>query len=139
MLIRDFAFEKDYERVITLWKNAGDGIQLRRSDDPEEIKKKIQRDPDLFLVCELGDEIIGAVMGGYDGRRGLMYHLAVAHPFRKKGIASMLVDELEARLRQKGCIRYYLLVTPDNQDAIRFYEKRGWEKLELLTFARDLE
>jgi predicted N-acetyltransferase YhbS len=45
--------------------------------------KSLQRDPDLFLVAEMDGEIIGSVMGEYDGRRGLVYHLAVAHEFRQ--------------------------------------------------------
>lgn len=138
-IIRTFDFERDFERVITLWRTAGEGIQLRRSDDPEEILKKLERDPELFIVCERNGAIVGAVLGGYDGRRGLMYHLAVAEPYREKGIASRLVDKLEQRLLKLGCIRYYLLVTPTNSQAIRFYENRGWEKMDLLVFAKDLE
>ena len=136
--LRTFDFSRDYDAVYALWNNAGEGIHLRRSDQPEEIQKKLQRDPDLFLVAELDGNIIGAVMGGFDGRRGMMYHLAVAQPYRKHGVAAQLVDELENRLRAKGCIRYYLLVTKDNLPAIRFYEKRGWECMDLHAYAKDL-
>ena len=136
--IRNFVYPQDYTSVISLWKTAGDGVHVRSSDNPDEIEKKLQRDPDLFLIAELDGEIVGTVMGGYDGRRGMMYHLAVAQDHRKQGIATQLVDELEKRLRLKGCIRYYLLVTRDNEPAIRFYEKRGWERMELFTYARDL-
>jgi ribosomal protein S18 acetylase RimI-like enzyme len=136
--IREFVYPQDFANIYDLWKNAGDGIHLRRSDEPEEILKKLQRDPDLFLVAELDGKIVGSVIGGFDGRRGMMYHLAVAQDHRKEGIASRLVDELEERLRAKGCIRYYLLVTRDNDLAIRFYEKRGWERMELFTYAKDL-
>jgi ribosomal protein S18 acetylase RimI-like enzyme len=136
--IRQFRYPQDFAAVYDLWKNAGDGVHLRRSDEPEEIAKKLQRDPDLFLVAEMEEEIVGTVLGGFDGRRGMMYHLAVAQECRKQGVASLLVEELENRLRAKGCIRYYLLVTRDNQEAIRFYEKRGWERMELFTYAKDL-
>lgn len=67
-----------------------------------------------------------------------MYHLAVYEEYRNHGIASQLVEELERRLKAKGCLRYYLLVTMDNQTAIDFYEKRGWEKMELYTYAKDI-
>jgi len=137
-LIRDFDHPQDYNNILNLWKTAGDGIHLRRSDEPGEIAKKLQRDPDLFLVAEVDGKIVGSVIGGFDGRRGMMYHLAVAKEHRKQGIASQLVDELENRLRARGCIRYYLLVTRDNEPAICFYEKRGWERMELLAYAKDL-
>jgi len=137
--IRDFVFTQDYEKVIDLWKNAGEGIQLRQSDNPEEIKKKLQRDPDLFIVAEIDQRIIGAVMGGFDGRRGLMYNLAVKSEYRKQGIATKLTEILEARLRNKGCTRYYILVTKNNNEAIQFYETRGWEKLDLFVMAKNLD
>jgi ribosomal protein S18 acetylase RimI-like enzyme len=136
--IREFRFPEDYDAVIALWAGAGPGIHLRISDEPEEIAKKLQRDPDLFLVAEHDGELIGAVMGGFDGRRGMMYHLAVSVPLRRQGLAGALVDELETRLKAKGCVRYYLLVTRDNRAAIEFYKSRDWEVMDLLAMAKDL-
>jgi ribosomal protein S18 acetylase RimI-like enzyme len=137
-ILRTFIFPDDYHAVIQLWSTAGDGVHLGTSDTYEEIAKKMQRDPDLFLVVEKEGEIIGAVMGGFDGRRGLVYHLAVAHSERRNGIASALMTELEERLRSKGCRRAYLLVTPDNIEAQRYYEKRGWECMNILTYGKNL-
>lgn len=136
--IRQFDFVKDYEEIIQLWENAGPGIHIGRSDSPQEITKKLNRDPDLFLVAEKDDKIIGSVLGGFDGRRGIMYHLAVFPEFRNLGIGEKLMSVLEDRLRAKGCIRYYLLVTVDNDTAIDFYQKRGWERLNLFAFGKDL-
>lgn len=136
--IRQFDFVKDYEEIIQLWENAGPGIHIGRSDSPQEIAKKLNRDPDLFLVAEKDDRIIGSVLGGFDGRRGIMYHLAVNPEFRNVGIGEKLMSVLEDHLRAKGCIRYYLLVTVDNDTAIDFYEKRGWERLNLYAFGKDL-
>jgi ribosomal protein S18 acetylase RimI-like enzyme len=138
-VIREFKYPQDYPQVIELWKNAGPGVHIRRSDMPDEIVKKLQRDADLFLVAELGGKIVGTVLGGFDGRRGMMYHLAVVQGYRRRGIGEALVEELECRLRAKGCIRYYLLVTRDNHEAIRFYEGRGWVRMDLYTYGKDLE
>ncbi len=137
--IRQFSYPEDYAAVYALWEHAGPGIHLRRSDDPEEIAKKTQRDPDLFLIALADDQIIGSVLGGFDGRRGMMYHLAVDERYRRHGIGERLVDELERRLKSKGCIRYYLLVTLDNHTATQFYEKRGWERMNLLAYGKNLE
>jgi len=139
LVLREFQFHLDYSQVIDLWKNAGPGIHLRRSDERDEIAKKLQRDPDLFIVAEINGLIIGSVLGGFDGRRGMVYHLAVDDSYRKKGIGTVLMNELEKRMKQKGCVRSYLLVTRDNLDAIRFYETVGWEQMDLLIYGKDLD
>jgi ribosomal protein S18 acetylase RimI-like enzyme len=121
--IREFTLA-DYDTVYALWQNAGDGLGIGRSDTRDESAKKLQRDPDLFLVAEDdchpeprpersrrgSRRIIGTVIGGDDGRRGMIYHLAVAHAYRGRGISKMLMDEVERRLQAKGCLKAYLLV-----------------------------
>jgi len=115
------------------------GVRLGRSDTPEEIQKKLARDSDLFLVAEEDGQIIGTVIGGYDGRRGLLYHLAVDAPLRGRGICSRLMEEIESRLRAKGCLRCYLMVVADNEGARRYYEKRGWENMHyVFTYGKNL-
>src|SRR5919108_281365 len=85
---------------------------------------------DLFLVAESKCVIIGAAIGGFDGRRGLIYHLAVAASFRGQGIGSELMNELESRLRAKGCLKCYLLVTVDNIEVADYYIRRGWQPMD---------
>jgi len=106
------------------------GVHVGRSDTLAEIEKKIRRDPDLFIVAESDGQIVGAVLGGFDGRRGLVYHLAVAAAFRGLGIGSHLMDEVESRLRAKGCLKCYLLVTNDNPEADGYYRQRGWQPMD---------
>lgn len=106
------------------------GVRTGRSDTPAEIEKKLTRDPDLFLIAEADGTIIGSVIGGFDGRRGLVYHLAVALGFRGLGIGTRLMAELEARLRAKGCLKCYLLVTHDNPEAELYYQHRGWQPMD---------
>jgi ribosomal protein S18 acetylase RimI-like enzyme len=137
--LREFHFPEDYPSARLLWENAGPGINLRRSDEPEEIQKKLLRDPDLFLVAENNGKLVGTVIGGFDGRRGLIYHLAVEAAFRQHGIGSLLMDEVERRLKAKGCLKCYLLVTVDNEDAMHFYEMRKWERMDTIyTYTKEL-
>jgi len=137
--IREFRFPADYEQVYQLWGSIEKGVHVSRSDSPAEIEKKIARDPDLFLVAESDGVIVGSVMGGYDGRRGLIYHLAVAASCRGNGIGSRLMDEVESRLRAKGCLKCYLLVTTDNHKAMHYYEKRGWQNMDsVLVYGKEI-
>jgi ribosomal protein S18 acetylase RimI-like enzyme len=93
----------------------------------------------LFLVAELNEEIIGTVIGGYDGRRGIIYHLAVHKNVREQGVGAMLMNEVEKRLQAKGCLKCYLLVLADNEHAIKFYENRDWYEMnEVRVFGKEL-
>jgi ribosomal protein S18 acetylase RimI-like enzyme len=129
MNIREFRFPDDYPPTLKLWQGIETGVKVGRSDSLEEIEKKIQRDPDLFLLAEADGEIIGTIIGGYDGRRGMVYHLAVRQDFRKQGVGDLLLNEVEKRLQGKGCVKCYLLIVADNDNAARFYENRGWSEM----------
>ena len=113
-----------------MWQSIEKGVRLGKSDSLTEIEKKISRDPDLFLVAITGENIIGAVIGGFDGRRGLIYHLAVDSRYRGQGIGTTLMDEVESRLRAKGCVKCYLMVTLDNLTVSDYYIQRGWQPME---------
>jgi ribosomal protein S18 acetylase RimI-like enzyme len=127
--VRQFCFPADYQQVIDLWSSIEKGVRVGRSDSPGEIEKKMDRDPDLFLVAESENKIIGSVIGGYDGRRGLIYHLAVNAAFRGQRVGSRLMDEVESRLRAKGCLKCYLLIANDNLDVGAFYQAQGWQQM----------
>ena len=137
--IREFKFPVDYQQVYELWSSIEKGVHIGRSDSQTEIEKKVSRDPELFLVAEYQNKIIGSVIGGYDGRRGLIYHLAVDASFRGHRIGSRLMDEVEARLRAKGCLKCYLLVTADNVEVENYYRQRGWQQMDSIhLFGKEL-
>jgi ribosomal protein S18 acetylase RimI-like enzyme len=139
IVLREFVFPADYESVLHLWQNAGEGLGIGVSDQPAEIQKKLQRDPDLFLVAESDGCIVGSVIGGFDGRRGMLYHLAVAADYRNQGLGSRLMDEIEARLRAKGCRKAYLLVKKGNDHAARLYTQRNWNEMNVRLFGKNLD
>jgi len=138
MLIRQYAHPADYSAVYQLWQSVGPGVHRGRSDTEPEIKKKLERDPDLFLVAEDQGQIIGTVLAGFDGRRGIIYHLAVSPEGRQQGIGAAMMREVEARLIAKGCLRCYLLVVPGNDIAVNFYTHRGWQEMDIHIFGKDL-
>jgi ribosomal protein S18 acetylase RimI-like enzyme len=136
--VRQFDLENDYPRVLLLWQGIETGMNVGRSDTREEIQKKLQRDPDLFLVAELDDEIIGSVIGAFDGRRGMVYRLAVRRDGRGQGVGAALLAEVEKRLQTKGCLKCLLMVLSDNAEAMQFYRDRGWrEQREDVVFSKE--
>ena len=139
LIIRGANLPDDFDAITDVWKHAGSGVQLGKSDSEEEILKKQTRDPDLFLVAEVSGLIVGSVLGGFDGRRGMVYHLAVKADYRNQGIGDRLITELEKRLKSKGCIRSYLLIYPENKNALDFYLHRDWKKLDLHVMGKDFD
>ncbi len=138
MVIREFDLARDFDAVTALWQASGPGVRLGLSDTPEEITRKLKRDPDLFLVAENEAQVVGAVLGGFDGRRGLVYHLAVTPEARGRGLGTALMAELEARLKAKGCRKYYLLVTHDNTDVTDFYQRLGWSVMPVNIMGKEI-
>jgi ribosomal protein S18 acetylase RimI-like enzyme len=128
MLVRPFVMD-DYPVVLTLWRDAGPGLTLRPSDEPEEVAKKLERDPDLFLIAEEEDQVVGVIMGAWDGRRGWIHHLAVLANNRKQGIGSALLNEVESRLKAKGCLKVNLMVHKENTAAQGLYRRLGYNDM----------
>jgi ribosomal protein S18 acetylase RimI-like enzyme len=124
IIISEFTMA-DYPVVYVLWQR-GD-LWMRPSDGPEATALKLQRDPDLFLIARDNDErIVGTVMGGWDGRRAYVYHLAVLPEQRRRGIASLLMDELEERFRRLGAVKAKLQILTDNDGSRAFFKRRGY-------------
>lgn len=76
--------------------------------------------------------------GGFDGRRGMIYHLAVDQRLRRRGIGLRLMAELEDLLRAKGCVKYCRLVTHGNAGARTFYGELECERMDLQVYAKRL-
>jgi len=119
----------DYSSVFALWRDAGPGIQVRPSDSRDEVAKKLDHDPDLFWVAQVGDRVVGVIMGGWDGRRGWLHHLTVDARYRRQGIATALVRTIEERLAAKGCLKINLLVRGYNVGARDFYHSLGYDDM----------
>jgi ribosomal protein S18 acetylase RimI-like enzyme len=126
---RNFQME-DYDEVVALWKRAG--LELSQSDDREGITRKLERDADLFLVAIEDATIVGVVMGCYDGRRGWVNHLAVDPNYKGQGLGTQLMEEMEQRLREKGCGKVNLLIEPTNAAVQAFYQRLGYQRDELI-------
>ena len=124
MKIREFKID-DYPIVRDLWQIAG--LILRPGDELEDVKLKLCRDPDLFLVVEEEHEIVGSVIGGWDGRRGWIYHLAVKPEHQRKGIGANLVREVEKRLIAKGAKKVNAQVYRWNEKSSEFFKSIGYE------------
>jgi len=96
--------------------------------------------PDLFLVAEEEGNVIGTIVGGWDGWRGHMARLAIRPESRRSGVARALVREVEERLRAKGALRIYAMVDRRNELGKRFWAAAGYLPGEdMLQYAKNME
>jgi len=86
--------------------------------------------PELFIVATRDGEPVGYTVGELNERRGIraghVMNVAVDEGHRNRGIGTMLMDELEARFRERGAAAAYLEVRESNHDAQRLYRRRGY-------------
>ena len=67
----------DYESVKKLWMTIK-GFGIRSIDDSREgVERFIKRNPSTSIVAERNGEIIGTILCGHDGRRGIIQHACV--------------------------------------------------------------
>ncbi len=124
MKVRSFQIA-DKKTVIDLWKDCELVVPWNNPD--KDIERKIKVGSDLFLVGELDNKLIAAVMGGYEGHRGWANYLAVQPRHQGKGFARQMMKALESRLLEKGCPKINLQIRKTNVDVIRFYESLGYK------------
>ena len=124
MKIENFTM-KNYDNIIGLWRKAG--ISVGSTDSEKEIKKMLTLNPNLFLIGKVNNKVIAVVMGGFDGRRGYVHHLAVDPLHQKKGYGKMIMDELINRFRKIGVHKIHLFIEKDNQDVVDFYKNLEWQ------------
>ena len=120
--------DRDEDQVVELWEKTN---LTRPWNNPRlDINRKRVMQDDLFLVAELNNKIIGTIMGGYDGHRGVINYLAVDQDYRLQGLASELVSIVEEKLKYLGCPKINLLVRRDNIEVEQFYKKLDFQKQE---------
>jgi ribosomal protein S18 acetylase RimI-like enzyme len=72
-------------------------------------------------VGEVGDRIVATVLGGYDGFRAWVYHLAVTPKERRKGYGRAMMRAIEQKLGDLGAPKINLQVRSSNTDVVEFY------------------
>ena len=118
----------DYDAIFELWNHTE---QSRRALNPiddsrEGIDRYLKRNPNTCFAAVAEEKIVGVILSGHDGRRGIIHHLCVDPDFRRVGMASQLVASAETALRKEGIQKIFGLVFKDNDTANSFWESQGY-------------
>ena len=126
----------DEQQLVDLWLTCG---LVRPVNDPyRDIALKLAQSPDLLLVAERGDDLVGSVMVGYEGHRGWINYLAVRPDMQRGGPGRALMQHAELRLRDLGCPKINLQVRESNTGVIAFYEKAGFTRDAVVSMGKRL-
>ncbi len=136
MKIRAFQ-QSDESAVVALWKEVF-AYSEPRNDPARVVRQKLAFQPELFFVAAVDDEVVGTVMGGYDGHRGWIYSLAVDPAYRRQKIGAALVRHVEQALRELGCPKINLQVLSSNAATVEFYAKLGYRVEERISMGKTL-
>ena len=113
----------DVQAVRELW---GGARSSHATTQDTAGRVTVAVDAGAVLVAVVDDEVVGALVAGFDGWRGNMYRLAVAPEFRRQGLGLRLVAAGEARLRELGAPRVTALVAFDDASARGFWKAVGY-------------
>lgn len=95
-------------------------------DSPEGFAKYLRRNPTTSFVAEDGGRIIGTILAGHDGRRGIFHHVVVLPEYRGQGVGKMLVESAMDALRKEGIQKVLLVVFTHNDIGNGFWEHMGF-------------
>ncbi len=116
----------DYDGICDVWKNHKGTNPV--DDSYEGLEKYLRRNPATSFVAENNGKIVGTILAGHDGRRGLFHHVSVLPEYQKQGIGKMLVDNAMNALEKEGITKVLLVVFKDNDNGNAFWEYLGFTK-----------
>ncbi len=99
----------------------------------EAMQRFAERRGTIAVVAVGSGEVAGFCIVHMDGRvgaaRGYVVTLDVAESWRRRGVASALMEEVEGQARVAGAVAMDLHVWVGNEGAIRFYERQGYGRM----------
>ena len=114
----------DYDGICEVWENHRGTNPV--DDSYDGFAKYLRRNPTTSFVAEDNGKIVGTILAGHDGRRGLFHHVSVLPEYQKQGIGKMLVDNAMDALGKEGITKVLLVVFKDNDNGNAFWEHLGF-------------
>ena len=115
-----------YDDVFALWERT-EGVGLDEDADSREgINAYLARNPGMSFVALADGKVVAAVLGGHDGRRGYIHHLAVHPRFRRQNVARTLVQHCLDAFGREGIRKSHIFIFHANAEGADFWKSVGW-------------
>ena len=136
MRIRPYS-QIDELDVVKLWGTVFPEAPVW-NDPATDIHIKLRQQPELFFVAEVDNRLVGTAMSGFDGHRGWVYYVAVDPEYRRRGIGSALMRQVESGLAAAGCPKLNLQIRSTNAEVRSFYESLVYTIEDRISMAKKL-
>ena len=123
----------DYQQCYDLWIKCGNGLN-DKDDSPEGIDKYLKRNPTTSFVATCDGKVVGVILCGHDGRRGIIQHACVSPDYRRLGIGNRLVELALEALKEEGINKVLLVAFKKNEGGNAFWEAQGFTLREDLNY-----
>jgi RimJ/RimL family protein N-acetyltransferase len=129
---------QDLPEAYALWQGMP-GIGLVAADKPDALADFLYQNPGLSVGWREDGRLVATCLCGSDGRRGFLYHVAVAESHRRRGIGGRVSEASLERLRQRSIDKCHLMVFGSNENGQAFWQAAGWTlRKDLALFSKDI-
>ena len=125
----------DYDGVIALLAVSKMDPHTRGRESPAAYRRQLAAFPATYLGAFDGDRLVGCAFGTHDVRKAWINRLAVHPEYRRRGIATSLVREVERRFRRQGMEMFVAVIDEGNRTSRALFRSLGYD-LWNITYAR---
>jgi ribosomal protein S18 acetylase RimI-like enzyme len=112
--------------VHRLWEAAGLPFHPEGRDSAARMSRELEEGSALLIGAFRGKELVGAVLGTDDGRKGWINRLAVAPSCRREGIGARLIAACEEAFLARGRGIIACLVEDWNDPSLALFQREGY-------------
>ena len=116
----------DAESILQFWVDSG--ASMGATDQIEQVRRVVKNPAAVLLLAVAANEIVGTLLGTFDGWRGNMYRLVVHPGRRRQGIGRELVRQIEQVFAEWGVRRVTVLIEVDRPWAMEFWTAVGYPR-----------
>lgn len=117
------ATSNDLPYILNIWRQFWSPQEYEKN-----LLKKIETEPELVYLAVMNEEVVGTIIGGFDGWWAWIYRVAVCKKHQNCGIGKHLFVEMHKRLKSRGAIAACIIASPHNDSMSQLIKTVGYKE-----------